>query len=333
MTQKQRKLASVQVIWDVQPIPNADAIEVVSVLGWKVVAQKGQFKKQDKCVYIEVDSVMPEREEFEFIRKRGNRVKTIRLRKQLSQGIVFPLSILPDGTPTETGMDVTAVLGVTQFQPVIPACLNGIVRCPFPDGIPKTDEMRIQAEPGLIDEMKGKEYYITVKIDGSSGTFANIRGDIHVCSRNLSLEEKEGNTFWKMFHKYNMKEIFEREGNFAIQGEVAGPSIAKNPLQLKDHELFVFNVFNIDKGKYLGLDDMIQFCQRNNLVMVPVEERGLYFPYLADNLLERAKGKYPGGKRREGIVIRPQLETYSGILGGRLSFKVINNDFLLKDDD
>ena len=333
MAKKPRKLASIQVVHDVQPIENADSLEVASILGWKVVVRKGEFKKYDKCVYCEVDSIMPEKPEFEFLRPRKHRIKTVKLRGQLSQGIAFPLSILPEGAPTERGDDVTAVLGVTKFEPVIPACLSGEALGSFPDGVPKTDEIRVQSEPDVLDELRGKAYYITVKVDGSSGTFANLNGQTHVCSRNLSLRDSEKNTFWRMFRKYKVDEIFDKVGPMAIQGEVAGPSIQKNPLGLKDHDFFVFNVYCPTLGRYYDFCELKDFCERFDLEMVPIDEEGVDFQYSMDELLEKARGKYPSGKRREGIVIRPQIEMRSEALCGRLSFKAINNDYLLKDED
>lgn len=297
-----------------------------------MVAKKGQFKRLDKCVYFEVDSILPEREEFEFLRNKNFRIKTMKLRKQLSQGIVFPLSILPEGTTTETDRNVTDILGVKKFEPVIPACLGGVARGLFPTQVPKTDEMRIQSVPEVLQELEGQPYYVAVKIDGSSGTFANIDGDIQVCSRNLSLKETEDNTFWKMFHRYDLKNVLEIEGNIAIQGEVAGPGIQKNPLGLKDHDLFVFDVYRIDTGDRLDYTDLVSFCERHNLNMVPVEVAGDSFSGTLTQMLELARGHYPNGKRREGIVIRPQVGMYSPALSSRLSFKVINNDFLLKDE-
>lgn len=92
-----RKLVSVQVIRELLPIEGADAIELAKVLGWSVVVKKGEFRVGEKVVYAEVDSVFPEKEEFEFLRPLNFRIRTIKLRKQISQGICFPLSILPPG--------------------------------------------------------------------------------------------------------------------------------------------------------------------------------------------------------------------------------------------
>lgn len=89
-----RPLATIQKIIKLDPIPGADAIEKATVLGWEVVVKKGDFNPGDPCVYVEVDSILPDRPEFEFMRTRKFRVKTIKLKGQVSQGICFPLSIL-----------------------------------------------------------------------------------------------------------------------------------------------------------------------------------------------------------------------------------------------
>ena len=156
-----RRLASIQTVNAVEPIPNADAIEKIRVLGWWVVAKKGEHKPGDKVVYCEIDSLLPERPEFEFLRASsfkpaqtdaagaailpaGFRIKTVKLRGQVSQGICFPLSILPPGAPTEEGADVTDLLGVRKWEPPLPVGMGGKVKGRFPGFLPKTDETRVQ---------------------------------------------------------------------------------------------------------------------------------------------------------------------------------------------
>ena len=113
-----RKLASIQRITAIDPIPEADKIVCATILGWKVVVLKNQFKVGEFCIYIEIDSILPEKPEFEFMRERKFRVKTIKLRGQVSQGICFPLSILPSGHPfIEEGSDVTEVLAIKKYDP------------------------------------------------------------------------------------------------------------------------------------------------------------------------------------------------------------------------
>ena len=337
-------LATIQEVTDIQPITGADAIEVCSVLGWKCVTKKGEFKVGDKSIYIGIDTIVPETPAFEFLRKVHFRVKTIRLRKQLSQGLLIPLSILPETIHEwKIGEDVGDKLGIKKYEKPVPAQLAGQVRGDFPSSyIPKTDEILLQSIPFAIDEIKGKEVYITQKCDGTSATFVNAGKlgesvDVHVCSRNLSLKETEGNVYWKMFHKYNMKEIFERNW-YGIQAEICGPGIQKNRLGLKEIDMFVFNVYLVNEGRYLGYDEMINFCNAYHLPTVPLLKRCM-FDFTLDQLLEMAKGKYTSGQNQEGIVVRPVIEAYSQLIDekygmrGRLSFKILNNDFLEKDED
>ena len=111
-----RKLATVQKISKVEKIENADKIEKVYVNGWEVVVKKGEFKENDLIVFVEIDSIVPERPEFEFLRDRKFRIRTVKLRKQISQGLVCPLSILPNKKWKE-GDDVTDILGVKKYDP------------------------------------------------------------------------------------------------------------------------------------------------------------------------------------------------------------------------
>ena len=88
-----RKLASIQKIVDLQPIPKADRIEVATIQGWQCVVKKGEFQVGDLCVYFEIDSLLPEKPVFEFMRDRKFRVRTIKLMKCVSMGLILPLSI------------------------------------------------------------------------------------------------------------------------------------------------------------------------------------------------------------------------------------------------
>jgi RNA ligase (TIGR02306 family) len=168
---KMRKLASIQKIWNIEPIEGADAIMKASVLGWQLVIRKDEFAIGDLCVYCEIDSIMPDKPEFEFVRSRGNRIKTIRLRGQISQGVCFPLSVLPSTLTIQEDMDVTELLGVTKFEPPIPANLAGEVKGMFPSFMPKTDETRVQVLQSVLDKFVGTKCYVAEKLDGSSTTY------------------------------------------------------------------------------------------------------------------------------------------------------------------
>jgi RNA ligase (TIGR02306 family) len=329
-------LATIKIIDNLEPIENADAIEKATVEGWSVVVKKGEFQIGDLCVYIEIDTVAPEKPEFEFLRPRGFRIKTIRLKKVLSQGIVFPMSVLPHRN-YYIGEDVTDIIGITKYERPLDPALSGIAKGNFPGFISKTDETMIQSVKAVIEELKGNSYYISTKIDGTSATyFYHETKGYGACSRRLELCEGDS-IYWQMGAKHDLanklKKYYDDHGIYlTIQGEIAGPGIQKNRLELKEHQFFVFNVFNITTGEYFDYYDMLDVCLELGLQTVPIEETGNCFGYTLEELLEKAKGNYPSGQYKEGIVIRPMNEMYSDRLHGRLSFKVISNDFLEKGD-
>jgi len=334
-------LASIQEVKEVIPIKDADKIELVKILGWQVVTIKDQFKPEDKCIYIEIDSLLPDdNPNFEFLRKNNFRIKTLKLRGELSQGICFPLSILPPGN-YKLGDDVTDILNIKHYEKPIPAQLAGQIRGAFPGYVPKTDEIKIQSIPFLIDELKGIEVYSTVKLDGTSGSYIYYNDDFHICSRNLSLkinEENKENSFIKINEKYNIYEKLKEKGNYCIQGEICGPGIQKNKLNLKEIDFFMFNIFDIDNQTFLDLDDLILWSQELDIPMVPIEEY-CEFNFTMNELLEKSKGFYSNTRnRREGLVYRTVTETiFDALKGitvkGRVSFKVLNNDYLLKEEE
>ena len=200
-----RKLASIQTVNAAEPIPDADAIEKIRVLGWWVVVKKGEFKPGDKVVYCEIDALLPETAAFEFLRPNcykpaqtdstgavimpaGFRIKTIKLRGQVSQGICFPLSVLPAGTATEEDTDVTDALGVRKWEPPQTVGMGGRVKGSFPGFLPKTDETRVQVLEKVIERHRGLTFFVTEKLDGTSFTAFARAGEFGVCSRNMLLD-------------------------------------------------------------------------------------------------------------------------------------------------
>jgi RNA ligase (TIGR02306 family) len=193
-----------------------------------------------------------------------------------------------------------------------------------------------QNVPRIFEEFKDSPAYISVKVDGTSSTFIVYEDDIHVCSRNQSLKEIEGNTYWEIFHKYNIKEIIEKwkvktgGKGLAIQGEIAGPGIQKNRLKLTKIQLFVFDIYDIENKKYFSYQEMVDFCDEYGLMMVPIDAYDVDISKESvESLLNISKGTYPTGGIREGIVVRPMIPKYSPSLRGRLSVKAINNEYLL----
>lgn len=354
-----RKLASIQAIKEILPIEGADAIELAVVNGWKVVVAKNVgHKVGDMVVYCEIDSFLPIREEFEFLRKssykkmgdqEGFRLKTIKLRGQVSQGLILPMSVFGDfGWTAYEGLDVTEKLGIVKYEPPIPAQLAGKVKGYFPSFIRKTDEERVQ---NLADEyftwkiQSATQFYVTEKLDGSSATFYFKDGVFGVCSRNLELAEPEEefvpgmvmcedgverprqeNSFWKAAREMNLKEKLQSIGNICLQGELVGEGIQKNPYRIKGQKVYFFNAFNIDTQEYLGLEEFENLISSLGLETVPVLDRAFLLPGTVDDLLTYAEQKSELNDQfdREGVVIRS--------LDRKISFKAISNKFLLKHE-
>lgn len=337
----ERKLASIQRIIEIRPIPEADKIVVATVLGWDIVIKKDDgFQVGDLCVYCEIDSILPnDNPLFDFLKDRNYRVKTIKLRGQISQGIVFPLSILPETLQIEEGLDVTDIIGVTKYEPNLPGVSGGPNKLKAQSTFPtyylsKSDETRLQALwPKLKNDLVGKELVATVKMDGTSFTalYHPDKGFL-ACSRNYVYSDDD-NYYWRMVRKYDIQnKLMNYPIPVAIQAELCTPSVqhGQKRIGITEEQIFVFNVYDINGKKYFPHDEMVKFCEEMGFPTVPVVGK-----FHADNMelkdfLEMSKGKYPNGHPREGIVIRSVLEEYSQVMRGRLSFKVINNDYLLK---
>ena len=335
-----RKLASIQKITEILPIDGADKIVCVKILGWQCVALKTEFKVNDLCVFFEIDSVLPIAQWNDHLRKEPNkplRIKTIRLRGVLSQGLALPVSILPQGE-YEVGQDVTTLVGVTKYEPAVPAHLSGMAKGNFPAFLHKTDETRLQSEPRVLDEAisKGLVLVGTLKMDGTSFTAYRRDSDFGVCSRNLDLKETEDNAHWRMARKLKLEEILRSEPrNLSIQGEMVGPGIQGNRMGFKEVDLYLFNLYDIDTGKYLGYKELIEFGQKHNIKVVDTKSVIQFDndmePKDVNHLLNIANNlNYDNGTPAEGIVWRPATETYSDVLKGRMSFKTISNRFLEK---
>jgi RNA ligase (TIGR02306 family) len=352
-----RKLASIQTVNTVEPIPNADAIEKVRVLGWWVVSKKGEHKPGEKLVYCEIDSLLPERPEFEFLRPSsfkaaqtdvagaiiipaGFRIKTVKLRGQVSQGICFPLSILPPGAPTDEGADVTELLSIRKWEPPIPIGMGGKVKGGFPGFLPKTDETRVQVLETALLRHQGKIFYVTEKLDGTSFSAFLRQGEFGICSRNLWMDETdESNILVRVAKKLMLEEKLrsarERLGHdVAIQAEVIGPGIQKNKYGLKEVTLRVFNVLNVETYRLLDHPAMLAALSEIGLEGVP-QLGTLSLNHTVDELVSFSEGTSVLNPKvqREGIVLRPLVEEHDEEIGARLSFKAINPKFLLKYDE
>jgi RNA ligase (TIGR02306 family) len=333
-----RALATIQRVKAVEPIPNSDFLELAHIMGWQCVIKKGEFKTGELGVYFEVDSFLPVDPRYEFLRAssfrenddngKGFRIRTVKLRGCLSQGLILPLAVFPELAGFYEGGDVTEKLGVKKWYIPEFASDGGTIIGERPYGIPASDEIRIQSALELLDELNGKPYYITTKMDGTSGIVYYIDGKIGCCSRNKEIKDEESSLYWTPVYKYGLKEKLASYGrNIVLTGEICGPGIQKNKLRLSGCEWYVFDVKDWDAGRYFSYSESLKVCASLGLGMAPLEEQGESFAYDLDALLEKARGKYPSGLDKEGIVIR------SSVSPKAVSFKVLNNDALLKEKE
>ena len=330
-----RKLATIRQVDNILPIKGADMIELAVVDGWKCVIKKNDFAIGDFVIYCEIDSFLPVRDEFEFLRKssfkkmgddEGFRLRTITLRGQISQGLLIDPGVL-DRT-FELGEDVTEELGIVKYEAPVPANLTGTVVGGFPSSITKTDEERVQNLASDYASFAGKEFYVSEKLDGTSLT-AFLDDEFGVCGRNWQYAEDANNSYWQVVDALGLREKMEKLGRrLAIQGELIGASIQSNRYGLKHRRIFVFNVFDIENCGYLDKEAMKTVCESLGLEIVPfIENRET--PESIDEILHLAEGKsvLNAKTEREGLV------WVHGSGSERISFKTISNKFLSRYGD
>lgn len=339
-----RKLASIQRIDSLHSVifqnddgqeEEASNIELARVLGWDIIVKKGKYQAGSLVVFYEIGSVPPDIPVIandlwpdKPIRPRKLRLKTKRFKGVLSQGYVTSLADV--GIPESIkyingieGLDVTETLGVTKYQNDDAAQKSQDIVGEFIDGVPKTDEKRVQSYLNLHEALTGKPYYITVKLDGKSTTIAMYEDELTVASRNYRLKKDPNNEYWSAVLKTGLPDFITDYPNFAVQGELCGPGIQHNRLGLDEKELFIFDIYDRQNDYYFTFEQIVLFSQKYGFKHVPLVDRGDRFYYPLSELLRLAEGKYVGTQNeREGIVIRSREEK------SRISFKAISNSFL-----
>lgn len=351
-TTNERALASIRIISEIKPHTNADALELAIVDGWQCVVKKGEYKAGDVAVYCEIDSWLPHeiapflskgKEPREFEGVKGERLRTIKLRGELSQGLLLPLSALPakyaEGAEEYglceldfVGTDCTADLGIKKYEKPLNPQMQGVARGNFPGFLRKTDQERIQNIFGKLDMEKLQDNYeVTLKVDGSSATYYVRDGEVGACSRNLELkldDSNADNTFVKVFRESGLDQRlldFNRTygRNIALQGELWGAGINGNWEGVSDHRYNVFDIFDIDKQKYLGAIERMLLCKIIGVDHVPfIEHTTLEGFTKVEDFLEYADRPSIHNKVAEGVV-------YKSLTNPEFSFKVVNNKYLM----
>ena len=335
-------LARVVKVTNIEEIEGAELIELAHVLGWQVIVKKGEFQVGELAIYFSIGSILPvDNPHFAFL--KGKELKTRKILNTLSQGLLGPLSWLPDGAPQdnlEEDDDLTSLLQIKKAVRKEERSLytKDKSKMTFPSLIPKTDEERVQNATKKMKNFINKPVVITQKYDGTSTTFMVFDQKFTICGRNHVLLTKTGETYhyFEIAQRYQLEtKMLQLNRNLAIQGETIGQreegthKINGNRHQIQGLEFYVFNIYDIDKRYYLKWDDLLEITLELELKTVPVVYQGpmkeefLKIPTLINLASEQ---RYEGGHICEGIVIK----TDEGFGFPRYSFKAISNDYLLK---
>ena len=336
-----RKLASIQEISSLTPLGKKPVEELAIVLGWKVIVPIRQFKEGEKIIFFEIDSLLPAQKNWtNHIKHKNLKIKTIEKYNQISQGFIMKLDTLlkieyfKDTNIYELpiGFNLTEILGIKKYDDDAEQLEIGNKKLKnYPKHlIEKSDEIRLQSRLNYLEEFRGKEFYSSLKYDGTSVTYLiePETNNFLICSRNQVQTEDSVNIYSKIAEKYEiLKKLKKFDGKFAIQGEIYGPKIQNNPLQVKELMFVVFNIKNIRDDYYLGFDELVKTCKDLGLPMVKVVEEGIFNYNSVEKLIEKSKGYYPGTNNfREGLVYRLKNDWNKN---KRYSFKVINDDYLI----
>jgi RNA ligase (TIGR02306 family) len=276
---------------------------------------------------IVIDTILPDAPWSEFLKdaKRPDapiRLRTVKLRGEYSQGLVLPLSVLPEHMRSwQDGADVGGELGVKKYEKELPMSLSGVAKGAFPQHIAaKTDEDNGLSNPDLVARVLAGGVVVTLKLDGSSCTVLTKDGAIaDVCSRNLSIVQSETNALWKAALALSLPE----RGDWIIQGELMGPGVQGNQLGLDKPTLYIFQMRETGTG---WMSDVIMRCLAavRGFNVVPKVAEGRF---TIDEIQAIADAqKLPDGRPAEGIVVRPVGTPTSGI-GRPLGFKIINRNY------
>ena len=368
-----RKLVTIQQISAITDIPGADFVAVATIQGWQVIVKKTEFKVNDLCLFYEIDSFLPLEPRYEFLKKttkfdgrEGYRLKSIKLRGVLSQGLALPLSMFPEITTTKLDFDYSSQLNVIKYDneqqeySQRPGLKAGKARGSFPSQIPKTDQPRIQNLVTYFSTMTDEEFEETLKLDGSSMTcykiayiptrwekFKSFFGfkyqDNHfgVCSRNLELKRTANAS--QTFNNQGKVSVYDQSDfwataikydleskltvGYAIQGELIGPRIQANHEKVSELEFYCFDVFNINTGSYLLPQDRREFCALHNIPHVPVISAHCTPLQLGlEDLLKHVEGE----SMNPGTISEGRVYKH---ISKPITFKAISNKYLLGKKD
>ncbi len=331
-----RKLATIQAINELYAIEGKDRIELAKVGGWNSIVRKG-YKIGDLVVYFENDSHLPLEPRYEFLRAKNELegrilIKPNKMFNIVSHGLAMDIKDFPElaDMKLEVGMDLTELLNIKKYES------EEAAGDAFHSGISKTDELRYQSDNSLYKAMLGKSYYITEKIDGMSTTIVKEDGKISLYGKNTAVPMDEGD-YAKAVGAELLSKLESCKGdNFFIQGESYGEGIRGNKLRIKGKDFRFFNLGRLEngRGRLIGYNQWSAFLEEMGIKdivrSVKVLEEGDSFNYKVEDLQALSTGEYEGAAQREGVVIRSK-DTYTQYNEAQVSFKVINDEYLVKE--
>lgn len=338
---------SVERLERVIPHPNADRLEIAACVGmsFQFVVLKGKHKAGDEVLYFPVDALLP----HEIVERLGltgrlsgpkqNRVKTAKLRGEISQGLVeFPEKLLGETWRDIPEEELTERLGVTKYEPEPISCQNGTLR-PLPDGVSVYDIEGADRFPEIIEELLEQRVLVSEKLEGSHFALTRkVDGEILVCQRRYSIEPVDGgeHDFWRVAREQGLIDFVESlsqdfEGQqVTLRGEFIGPKVQKNIYKLKKQAVYLFDV--LVNGRYLDGETYLKVTEGQLRAPVLSSDKTLREWLDFKTIQEASNGRSVLAKtKREGVVITPWQEQRSDVIG-RLIIKQRSPDYLAKTD-
>lgn len=343
---------------DIYPHPNADKLELARVGGYHAVVKKGEYVSGDYALYIPEAAIVPDEllDELGLVGKLSgsnkNRVKAVRLRGQLSQGIVcVPSKLISElGTGVlaqAAGQDFAEALGITKWEPPVPANMAGqlqggvnLVRWSDIENIKKYPEMFVAGETVVVTEKIHGTCFLSTYNVADAELLVSSKG---VGAKNLAIKEAEGNLYWQAARRYGIGptlELMARDFDattVAIFGEVFGMGVQDLPYCKEGHHFAAFDIYvayDNEPGRFLNAFESLRILEDYGLPTVPLLWEG---PYDYDKIEEMATGEETvSGEElhlREGVVVRPFKETTSSLTNKRKIAKFISPDYLLRKGD
>lgn len=318
------------------PHPNADSLFVAIPDGtnWNCCVRTDQFENDDLGIYIPVDSLLPSQMASDLNLpnvKEGEpyRIRTIRLRSRLSQGL-----LLPNNGRFKEGEDVAEILGITKY--VEPEPTEEDLRISPEDFRKYTDIENIMNFPNVF--IDGEEVVMTEKIHGKTFRCGWVDDEFYFGSARVAFKSNAKNKWFDVAVKYDLENLMQSHKDLIIHGELFGAGVQSLRYGLDNAwDLRVFDIFVRSEDRYMDFDELVDFCEKLNLPMVPLLYRG---PYSTEKLNEWTTGKSATALRlgaqhvTEGVVVKPAKERWDFDNGlGRAILKSINPDYLLKNLD